>query len=343
MKNNILLACESSCDETSFCLFDVDKKIVLSHVINSQEVHKKYGGVVPELCSKEHLILIDDLFKKTLENANLKISDISLFAATNNPGLPGALLIGSSYVKALAWSEKKDFIPVNHLMGHIYSASIENEIEYPNICLSVSGGHTAIYYVKNEYEYEILGKTLDDAAGECFDKISKLLGLGYPGGFIIEKYAEKNNFFDFYKFPRLKKKDLNFSFSGLKTAVLYKLIEEGLYDAEKKMGNFKEIDLINISSSILVCISDILLEKIKIAFKKNKEIKSISFVGGVACNNFINNKIKNFCEKNFLKYYSPKKLYCTDNAAMIALVASNLYKKNKEKYINNYSTGIFHD
>ena len=174
--NGLILACESSCDETAWSIYDIYKKSIITNTIFSQiKKHASYGGVVPEIASQEHLIIISSLLKETLNNAKMKLSDIDYFACTTNPGLPGSLLIGCNYTKSLSWNYKKPFIGVNHLAGHIYSACIEHEVEFPFLCLSVSGGHTSLYYVISTTEYSCISSTRDDAAGELFDKIAKIL------------------------------------------------------------------------------------------------------------------------------------------------------------------------
>jgi N6-L-threonylcarbamoyladenine synthase len=340
MKNRIfLLACESSCDETAFAIYDIKNEKIIESIVYSQILlHKNFGGVIPEVASKEHLEKIETVLNEVLIKSNLKLEDIDYFAATTGPGLPGALLIGMNFTKSIAWSLKKPFIAVNHLSGHIYSSFLENNPSFPHICLSASGGHTSLYLVKNETEYETIGDTQDDAAGECFDKIAKLLSLGYPGGSIIEKIAESENFIDKRKYPRLKNKDLNFSFSGLKTAVLYDVIKAGYFDEiDKKIKKDTPTYFINsVSSSLLCAISDILCNKIEIAMKIYPEIQGISFVGGVACNKYIKTKIFQLTKKNNIDFWTPSSKYCSDNAAMIAITASFLIKNNINKDLSYY-------
>lgn len=344
MENKYLLACESSCDETAFSVYDLINNKVISSIVHSQILdHKAYNGVVPEIASKEHINHIDSVFRKSLEEANLNLNDIDVFAVTNGPGLPGSLLIGLNYVKALAWTRKKKFIPINHLSGHVYSSTIEKTVLYPHICLSASGGHTSLYYVESEIKYRLLGTTLDDSAGECFDKISNLLGHGYPGGAIIEKLAEENNFENNRRYPANKLNDYKFSFSGLKTAVLYDLVNNNYYDLPNKklINSMPHNFIISVASSLLNAISTIFCKQIKKSIMEFKEIKGISFVGGVACNKYIQNNIKNLCNKHNLEFYYPSPKYCTDNAAMIAIAAANILKNSDEKYFYNYDIGIF--
>jgi N6-L-threonylcarbamoyladenine synthase len=338
----LILSCESSCDETAFCVFDVNSNSVVRNVVRSQFVHEKFGGVVPELASQEHLRFINELCDVVSLNKEISLRDIDIFAATAGPGLPGSLVIGSSYTKALAWHFKKPFVPVNHLMGHVCSVSIENNVKYPHICLSVSGGHTAIYYVENELKYELIGGTVDDAAGECFDKISKLLGLGYPGGAKIEALAKENDYKDVFKFPRAKTKGLSFSFSGLKTAVLYKLVNDGFYNLEKKsLVKYIQSEYVrDVSSSLLCAISDMLVSKVAVSLNDFNNVAAISFVGGVSCNKYIRGKMKELARNKAIDFYVASPKHCIDNAAMIAQAALFLYKDNPSKF-NNYSSDIF--
>ncbi len=326
IQKKIILACESSCDETSWCIYDADKECIKAHTVNSQAlIHKNFGGVVPDLASSHHLPVIDSLLVETLKEAAINLSDISHFAATIAPGLSGALLIGASYTKALAWSFKKPFKGINHLAGHIYSVFIEHQVPFPYLCLSASGGHTALYIVYDWHTYTCIANTRDDAAGELFDKVSKFLQMGYPGGPLLEKIAEKNNFLDSKRYPRLKNTMHDFSFSGLKTAVLYDLVESGHYSLkEKKLIHAPSKEETQaIASSIMVAVADIFISRIQLAHKNNREIKAVAFVGGVACNRYIQSRIAMYAKKQNLLFFVPSKNYCTDNAAMIAVVAAN--------------------
>ena len=236
-----ILAIESSCDDTGAAVYVTENKDnkMLSSVLYSQiKNHKKFGGVVPEIASRSHLEKIRSIVESALNNAQISLDNIDIIAVTHKPGLPGSLLVGLSFAKALAWSKGKKLIGVNHLEGHIFSACIENNIPFPFLCITASGGHTALYIVHDYGKFELLGQTLDDAAGEAFDKVSKLIGLEYPGGPIIEQLAKEVNFQDYFDYPRAMPHSYNFSFSGLKTAVLYDLIKKGAYDPkEKKLLN----------------------------------------------------------------------------------------------------------
>jgi len=281
-----ILAIESSCDETAAAVYDSSKDIVLSNIIFSQiEYHKKYGGVVPEIASRSHLEKIRPVVELALSNSNILLKDINSVAVTYKPGLPGSLLIGLSFAKAISWSQNIKLIGINHLEGHIFSACIENKIPFPFLCITASGGHTALYIVYDYGKFELLGQTLDDAAGEAFDKIAKLINLGYPGGPIIEKLAKEVNFEDFFNYPKsIMDNSYNFSFSGLKTAVLYDLIKRKAYNLQEKKF-LRENDIYfkqQIASSFLNSIAINFEQKVYLAIKNNLSIKAVSFVGGVA-------------------------------------------------------------
>ncbi|NBQ17137.1 tRNA (adenosine(37)-N6)-threonylcarbamoyltransferase complex transferase subunit TsaD [bacterium] len=325
-----ILAIETSCDETAASVYS-QKEGVLSSVLFSQiEMHRAFGGVVPELASRAHIEKIDLIVQEALTTANKTLDDIDIVAVTNKPGLPGSLLIGTCFAKAIAGTLNKKFIGINHLEGHAFSACIENNIPFPFLCLTASGGHTSLYYVTDFGNYTTIGTTLDDAAGEAFDKISKLLELGYPGGPIIEKRAATMNFQDFFNYPRSKIKTLDMSFSGLKTAVLYDLVGRGAYDLkEKKLLDTNDELKNKVASSFLVCVGDIFVNKIKQALLEYPDSKAIAFVGGVACNKYLRQVLTDFCTKQSLTLFYPAPKYCTDNAAMIAFVAGYKAQQNK--------------
>ncbi|CDK30857.1 tRNA (adenosine(37)-N6)-threonylcarbamoyltransferase complex transferase subunit TsaD [Candidatus Babela massiliensis] len=337
-----ILAIESSCDDTGAAVYVTENKDnkMLSSVLYSQiKNHKKFGGVVPEIASRSHLEKIRSIVESALNNAQTSLDNIDIIAVTHKPGLPGSLLVGLSFAKALAWSKGKKLIGVNHLEGHIFSACIENNIPFPFLCITASGGHTALYIVHDYGKFELLGQTLDDAAGEAFDKVSKLIGLEYPGGPIIEQLAKEVNFQDYFDYPRAMPHSYNFSFSGLKTAVLYDLIKKGAYDPkEKKLLNHDLYFKKQVSSSLLNSISDIFKQKIILALKNNINIKAVAFVGGVACNQYIRQKLQDVCNRNKVSFFTPSPKYCTDNAAMIAYVAN--YKALNNQY-SDFSLDIY--
>lgn len=314
-----ILAIESSCDDTGVSISENRK--ILSNVLASQiEIHRKYGGVVPEIAARKHLQIISHLVKEALENAKLKISEIDVFAATYGPGLVGSLLIGLSFAKGLAISEDKPFVAINHLYGHIFSNYLSfPDLQFPYIVLLVSGGHTEILKVDDYDNISKIGKTIDDAAGEAFDKVARILGLNYPGGPQIEEVS--NNGKEIYRFPRPlnKKGNYNFSFSGLKTSVLYFL---------KKNADKYEIK--DIAYSFQEAIVDVLTKKVFNAANKYR-VKDIVFAGGVAENKRLREKAQDISKKEKINIYFPPLNQCTDNAAMIAIAAYEKIKK-REKF-----------
>lgn len=339
-KNINILAIESSCDETAAAVFSTQNGLESSIIFSQLELHKKFGGVIPEAASRSHLEKINSIVEQALKESTKTLEDIDVIAVTNKPGLPGSLLVGLCFAKALAWAKQKKLIGVNHLEGHVFSTFIENQVPFPFICLTASGGHTAMYLVENYGEYNLIGQTTDDAAGEAFDKAAKLLGLDYPGGPIIEKLAQENEFKDLCKFPRGANKNLDFSFSGLKTAVLYHLVKLGYLKAQDKYPN-KAVDhetQKEVASSLLVCVGDIFEKKLTAAFKIYPNIKAITFVGGVACNKYLKNRLYNWAKKRNLGYFTPSFKFCADNAAMIAVVAH--YKAQQEKF-DNFDLDIY--
>lgn len=323
-KGTLILGIETSCDETAAALYDTAQGIRSSVLFSQTALHKNYGGVVPELASREQLEKITSIVEQALQNAGSSLDTIDVIAVTTKPGLPGSLLVGLCFAKGLAYGKGKKIVSVNHLEGHVYSACIDNNVPFPHLCLTASGGHSALYLVNDFRTYTVLGQTVDDAAGEAFDKVSKMLELGYPGGPIIEKLAREVHFQDYFKYPRMRKKNLNFSFSGLKTAVLYSLVEQGAYDLQTR--TFRAQDNIvlkqQVASSLLVCIKDIFIDRLSLALKQHPEVQAITFVGGVACNTYLREELENFARTRKIAFFTPKPAYCTDNAAMIAFVGS---------------------
>ena len=317
-----ILGIETSCDETAAAVYSTESGI-LSNVLFSQiDLQKEYGGVVPEVASRSHLEKITPIVKKALDVAKMSLNDIDAIAVTTKPGLPGSLLVGLCFAKTMAWAQNKKLIGVNHLDGHAFSSFIENDLSFPHLCLTASGGHTNLYLINGFGDYTVVGHTLDDAAGEAFDKIAKFINLPYPGGPEIEKLAKAVDFKDFFFYPRGQSDNLNFSFSGLKTAVLYDLVKREAFDLKAKTF-LKPTDLQlqkEVSSSLLVCVKDIFEQKLHLALKHHPTIKAVSFVGGVACNKYLKAKLKEFCDKRGLQFFTPSAQYCTDNAAMIAFV-----------------------
>ena len=345
MKSEYLLACESSCDETAFTIYNITSGNIIYSIINSQiDMHEKNGGVIPELASHCHYTIISKLLEKVLEKTNLTLFDISYFAATQGPGLSGALLIGFTFVKSLAWAYKKPFIPINHLEGHIYSAFLNNfDIQFPYLCLSVSGGHSSIYLVDSFFSYKKLGQTRDDACGECFDKVAKMLSLPYPGGQYIEKRSLLRNYENKRQYPISDLNDGSISFSGLKTAVLYDLIKNNYYNEISKKINHDTPDefITEVSASVQYTISYMLENWVEWHLKRHT-VKAVVMVGGVACNQIIKNQLSSVSQKLNLSFYTPSKKYCCDNADMIALVAAKKIEAGKFNPLQ-YDQGIFNN
>jgi N6-L-threonylcarbamoyladenine synthase len=323
-----ILAIETSCDETSVSILENNK--ILSNVISSQLFHSEWGGVVPEIASREHLKNIVLVTNEALNKAQVSMNDIELVGATSEPGLIGALLVGLNYGKAIAVSRNIPFVPVNHIQAHLYSPFIENSVEFPYLCLIVSGGHTLLVKVDGFFQHTILGTTLDDAAGEAFDKGAKMLGLGYPGGPMIDKLAKTGDK-SFHKFPISITKDseFDFSFSGIKTALMYYL--KKLRDEDKD-----ESFLNDICASYQEAIVKMLFDKTLAAAKEHK-IKNIAIAGGVSANSRLKEKFGGLKDKGY-NVYIPSIEYTMDNAAMIGIAAYFMYENSKDKsYFNRMS------
>jgi N6-L-threonylcarbamoyladenine synthase len=321
-----ILGIESSCDDTSAAVMCNGK--LYSNVINTQAIHEKYGGVVPELASRAHQQNIVLVVKEALEIAKISINEISAISFTKGPGLLGSLLVGASFAKGLSVAANIPLIGVNHLHGHILAHFLREKDEeafvpkFPFLCLLVSGGHTQIVVVKDYLEFEIIGKTIDDAAGEAFDKCAKVLGLSYPGGPQIDKFAKLGDKHSF-KFNKPQIQNLDFSFSGLKTSFLY-----SLRDNSKNDPDFTKNNLNDLAASLQNSIVEILLEKLEKAVKITG-IKEIAISGGVSANSGLrDNLIKLAAEKSW-NVYLPKIKYTTDNAAMIAIVGYYKFLSNK--------------
>ena len=304
-ENSLILALESSCDETA-CAIVKGGREVLANVVASQiKIHEEFGGVIPEIAAREHLEAVNIVVEEAFKQVNVKPDDITAFAGTVGPGLVGCLLVGLNATKSLALAYDKPFIGVNHLIGHISANFIDTNLEPPFIALLVSGGHTQIIDVKSYSELEIIGETIDDAVGEAYDKVARLIGLPYPGGPKLDKLAQIGNPHAF-KLPEAKVEGYNFSFSGLKTAVL-RLV---------KSFDGKEMPTNDICASFQECVSSTLLKKVKKALEE-KQYKQVVLAGGVAANSEIRKKIFNLKNEGY-EVFAPQMKYCTDNAAMIA-------------------------
>lgn len=321
-KNLKILGIESSCDETGAAVFTTQQGLISNELFSQAQQHAHTGGVIPERASREHMEKIIYIVDDALKKANCTINDLDAIAVTHKPGLPGALMVGVAYAKGLAFGANKPIIGIDHLEGHVFSACIENQVSFPFVALTASGGHSSLYLVHDYGKYTILGSTLDDAAGEAFDKIAKLMNLPYPGGPVIEKLAQAVNFQDFFSYPRGNIKTFDFSFSGLKTAVLYHLLESQAYDQKTKTF-LKSDDLEfqqKVASSLLVCIGDIFEKKAQKIFEQYPQVTSFCFVGGVACNKYLQKRLQITCDAFNKKLFFPSPKLCTDNAGMIAFV-----------------------
>ena len=304
MKDILIMGIESSCDETSVSIVKNGRE-VLSNVINSQiEIHELYGGVVPEIASRCHTEVINQIMKESLKEAKVSLDDIDAIAVTYGPGLVGALLVGVSYAKGLSFATGKPLVPVNHIEGHIAGNYITHkDLEPPFLCLIISGGHTHLVNVKNYNEFEILGKTRDDAIGEAFDKVARVVGLGYPGGPKVDKLAKEGE--ANIKLPIVHLDNLDFSFSGIKTAVI------------NLNHNQKDINKADLCASFEKAVTEMLTNNVRKALKEYNEDK-IVIAGGVSRNSYIRNEFDKLGEELGCKIYYPEPILCTDNAAMIA-------------------------
>ena len=320
-KSIIILGIESSCDDTSAAI--IKDTTILSNVVAGQEIHKQYGGVVPELASRAHQQNIIPVVDTAIQNAGISLNDIDAIAFTKGPGLLGSLVVGTSFAKAFALAKNIPLIDVNHMHGHVLAHFITNQSNntptFPFLCLTISGGHTQIVLVKDHLEMEIIGTTIDDAAGEAFDKTAKVLGFPYPGGPLIDKYAKEGNPLAF-EFSKPQIQGYNYSFSGLKTSILYFLQQK-----EKETPGFVNQHMNDICASVQHTIIEILFKKL-IKASNDLKIKEIAIAGGVSANSGIRQKLKELGDKYKWNTYIPEFQYCTDNAGMIAITGHYMYK-----------------
>ena len=321
-----ILAIESSCDETAASVV-INGRNIISNVINSQiKIHTEYGGVVPEIASRKHMENIVNVVDEALKEADMTLNDLDAIAVTNGPGLVGALLVGVSFAKTLAWSINKPLIPVNHIEGHICANYPENkDLEPPFVILVISGGHTYLAICLEYGKYEIVGQTRDDAAGEAFDKVARAIGLGYPGGPKVDKLSKSGNP-DAFDFPiaHIADAPFDFSYSGVKSAVLNQL------NTAKMNG--VEINSADVAASFQKAIIGSTVPK-AIALCKEKNINKLAIAGGVASNSALREALQSACDKEGIQFCSPSPVMCTDNAAMIG--AASYYK-----YLNNEFSGL---
>ena len=320
-----ILGIETSCDETSVSIIEDGQKIVVNEIF-TQKIHKRYGGVVPEVASRNHIIKIFDVLEAALEDSSMTLQDIDAVAVTQGPGLLGALLVGLNAAKAIAYSLKVPLIPVNHIEAHLFANILTySDLKPPFLGVILSGGHTTMIKVKDFHKYKLIGETRDDAIGESFDKVAKMLDLGYPGGPIIDKIAKKGNE-NAFEFPIPVPKDsfYDFSFSGLKSAVRRFLYEN------------KNIKVEDVAASFQKAAIGAVTLRLKKYIKENK-IDKVVVAGGVAANSYLRAKISELADKYKIKYYIPPLKLCTDNAAMIASLGYFLLKKNgpmsKKEYL----------
>lgn len=329
----IILGIESSCDDTSAAVIKGNKK--LSNLIASQKIHQQFGGVVPELASRVHQQNIIPVVAQAIAQANIQKNEINAIAFTRGPGLLGSLLVGTSFAKSMSLALNIPLIEVNHMQAHILCHFIEdantNSPTFPFICLTVSGGHTQLVLVRDYFDMEVLGETLDDAAGEAFDKLGKLFGLNYPAGAEIDRRAKEGNPFRF-KFPLPKLEGLKFSFSGIKTSVLY-FVQKEL----EKNPKFIEENLNDLCASIQETIVRCLMNKVKECLELT-EIKRVAIAGGVSANSYLRNELLILQEKQNYEVFIPKFEYTTDNAAMIAMVGSLKYQKGMFTDMKTFAT-----
>lgn len=320
MSESIILSIETSCDETAASVIKNGNEIISNEVVTQMMTHKKFGGVVPEVASRQHVEVMTTVIDEALKNANMQMDDIDAIAVTEGPGLIGALLVGVASAKALAFSHQKPLIPVHHIAGHIYANHLVKPLEFPLIALIVSGGHTELIYMKNHLDFEVIGETRDDAVGEAYDKVARTIGLPYPGGPEVDRLAQIGQ--DTLNFPRvwLEKDSYDFSFSGLKSAVINTL-------HNKKQKN-EEIIKEDVTTSFQNSVVEVLVGK-TMAAVKDYDVQHLIVAGGVAANKGLRHALEQKSNKLGIDLSIPPLNLCTDNAAMIGSVAHFLYENNR--------------
>lgn len=319
MKDVYILAIESSCDETSMAIIKNGHEVDSFTVLTQMDTHAAFGGVVPEIASRMHTENITMVFEETIKKSNVTMDEISAIAVTYAPGLLGSLLVGVEFAKTLSYVYKKPLIAVNHTIGHIYANNLNNELKFPLLALVVSGGHTDLILMEDDYKFEILGSTLDDAIGEAYDKVARILDLKYPGGPNVEKLARNGN--HTYNLPKpVNDNTYNFSFSGLKSSII------NLVHNERQRGN--EIRREDLACSFQTVAIDELKRKVELALK-NMDIKEMIIAGGVSANSYLREQIKEVTDKYNVNLNIPEFKYCTDNAAMIGAAAYPLFLKKQ--------------
>jgi len=333
-----ILGIETSCDETSAAVLSGPDRILSSIVLSQDEIHAAYGGVVPELASRRHILSIVYVVEEALNRGRLNLDNIDAFAVTQGPGLIGSLLVGLTFAKGLAYSQKKPLIPVDHLQAHVCSAFIHNpDIPFPSLALLVSGGHTGLFFLKEKLSFEMLGRTRDDAAGEALDKIAKFIGLGYPGGPVIDRLAEGGDSGEFaFTVPRMRNQSLDFSFSGLKTAALRIIKEHGINDVHPRLSDF----LASFQRGVIRA----LFANLSRAQRKYMP-RSLILCGGVARNTALRKEFGRFARRHRIPAFIPAPELCTDNAAMTAALALEITASGEmpglDMSLNAYPRGFF--
>lgn len=326
-----ILAIESSCDETAAAVVRDGREVLSDIIATSAELHKKYGGVVPEIASRKHMEYINTVIDEAVTGAGLGLSDIDAVAVTYGPGLIGALLVGVSAAKALAFALKKPLIAVHHIKAHISANYIEHPgLKPPYVGLVASGGHSHIVLAKDYMDFEVLGRTRDDAAGEAFDKVARVIGIGYPGGPLLEKLAKSGNPSAF-DFPRVKFDNFDFSFSGVKTAVI-----NTVHKAAQRGESINSADL---AASFQEAVTDVLVDH-TISAAKAANVKTVAMAGGVAANGYLRDKFSERCTKAGMEFLYPRPRFCTDNAVMVGCAAYFLAQKGEfaDMSLNAYAT-----
>ncbi len=314
-----ILGIETSCDETSISIIKNGHEEVYTSIATQIDTHANFGGVVPEIASRMHTENITFVLEDVLNKSGMKVEEMDAIAVTYAPGLLGCLLVGVEFAKTLAFVYNKPLIAVNHIAGHIYANSLVEKIKFPALGLVVSGGHTELVLMKGDYDFQVLGSTLDDAVGECYDKVARIIGLKYPGGPNVDKYASEGK--HAYSLPvPMNDESLNFSYSGLKSFII------NMVHNEKQRGN--EINPYDLARSFQETAVDELVRKSELALKKY-DVKNMIVAGGVSANKFLRSEIEKMCQENGVHLSIPPIRYCTDNAAMIACAAYPLYKRGE--------------
>ncbi len=342
----MILAFETSCDDSAVAIMDMTGKLVANEISSQIPFHQQYGGVVPEIASRQHLLTLPLVLRYTLEKNGLTLNDIKAIAVTSAPGLVGSLLVGISYAKTLSWIKNIPLIPVDHLEGHLLAPFLDNpELTFPYLGLIASGGHTHLVVARELGSYQLLGKTIDDAVGEAYDKVAKMLGFHYPGGPVVDKLAAEYLHPDIdFPLPLKGKKVLNFSFSGLKTAVRNEALSRGVYVERRKLLHYddfmrsedspKKRDIMNIASSFQKIVEKIISKRFQQALRMYPH-KKIVITGGVAANRGLRKELTKLASNRQIDFYHPQTKNCTDNAAMIAYVALQYIKKGNKNFDNN--------